>query len=129
MIFSARVLVALTLGLVAFASSPVCAVRAVRHPHGEPKILSVSLSRMDVAPGQSVTARVATTPNVGYVEARVENYNQALKRQSTGKFALSYTVPLYLAPMVWLKHAWTLQIIARSVDGVEVRKNIPIRLH
>jgi hypothetical protein len=94
-----------------------------------PKILSVSLSALDVAPGQALTGRVATSPNVGYVEARVENYNQALTRQSTGKFALAYTVPLYLAPMFWLKHSWTLQIIARSVDGVEVRKTMPIRLH
>jgi len=82
-----------------------------------------------VLPGQAVTARVETSPNVGYVEARIENYNRALTRRAAGKFTLAYTVPLYLSAMPWLKHRWFLQIIARSVDGVETRKLMPITLH
>ena len=65
---------------------------------------------------------------MGYVEARIGNYNQALVRQATGKFTLSYRVPSYLMAMPWLKHDWMLQIIARSVDGVEVNRQFAITL-
>jgi len=128
MIFSPRLRLALTLGLAVLVLGPSVGASVVRPPHGLPKILGVAISSRSVAPGQSVTARVVTSDNVRYVEARVGNYNQALTRQAAGKFALSYTVPAYLAGMPWLKHEWTLQIIARSVDGVEVLQRFPVRL-
>jgi hypothetical protein len=128
MSFSSRFRLALTLGLTVFLTAVAPPVRTAP-PHGLPKILSVSISAHDFRPGDAVTGRVETSPNVGYVEARIDNYNQALTRDAVGKFSLRYTIPLYLAVMPWLKHEWTLQFIARSVDGVEVKRRMPITLH
>lgn len=95
-------------------------------PHGEPKIFSVYLSQRVMSPGQTITSRVVTSPNVGYVEARIETHNAAMHRDGMGKFSLAYTVPWWLP--WWFKHEWTLQIIARSVDGVEVKQRFPITI-
>jgi len=103
-------------------------------PHGEPKIVSVFFSALnektgtlDVRAGETVTGRVITSPNVGYVEARVETHNQAMHQDGAGKFSLVYTVPWWLP--FWLRHGWTFQVIARSIDGVEVKRYYPLTVH
>jgi len=87
----------------------------------------VYVSTHSIAAGQTIVSRVATSPNVGYVEARVQNYNQAFTRDGMGHFTLTYTVPWWLMP--WLRHAWNVDIVARSVDGVETRATVPITVH
>ena len=64
--------------------------------------------------------------NVGYVEARIQNYNLAMHADGPGHFSLAYTVPWWLPP--WLRRSYTLQIVARSVDGVEAVHPIGIRV-
>jgi hypothetical protein len=96
--------------------------------HGMPQILSIEMpANRDFYAGQTVHSSVVTTPNVNYVEARINYRNSPFRRESAGHFAISYTIPWWLPP--WLRHAWTVQIIARSIDGVEVRQNVPIRIH
>jgi hypothetical protein len=96
--------------------------------HGMPKILAISMpADRNFHAGQTIRGTVETSPNVGYVEARIQYRNQALHRDGMGKFSLAYTIPWYLPP--WLRHAWTLQIIARSIDGVEVKEYFPIVIH
>jgi hypothetical protein len=122
---------ALALALLTIAGPSAAAAPP---PHGAPKILAVYISALDektgtldVKAGQTVTSRVVTSPNVGYVEARVETHNQAMHRDGLGKFSLSYTIPWWLP--FWLRHGWTLQVIARSIDGVEVKRYYPLTLH
>ena len=100
------------------------AVAAGRPPeHGFPVIEDVHISSLQAHPGQYVDGEIRTSPNVGYVEARVRNYNAALPMKSLGHFMLHYKVP-WLPP--FLVGHWTLQVIARSVDGVEVKRELPL---
>jgi hypothetical protein len=95
--------------------------------HGMPQILAISMpADRNFHAGQTIRGTVETTPNVGYVEARIQYRNQALHRDGLGKFSLAYTIPWWLPP--WLRHAYTLQIIARSIDGVEVKEFFPITI-
>jgi hypothetical protein len=96
--------------------------------HGMPKILAIDMPlTRDFHAGQTIRGTVETSPNVGYVEARIQYRNQPLHQAGVGKFTLAYTIPWWLPP--WLRHDWTLQIIARSVDGVEVKESFPITVH
>jgi hypothetical protein len=96
--------------------------------HGMPEILAISMpADRNFHAGQTIRGTVETSPNVGYVEARIQYRNQALHRDGLGKFSLAYTIPWFLPP--WLRHAYTLQIIARSIDGVEVKEYFPITIH
>ncbi len=100
------------------------AVAAGRAPaHGLPTIESVAIPSLQMRPGQFVDGQVRTSPNVGYVEVRVRNYNAPLVMTSLGHFTLHYRVP-FLPP--FLVGHWPLQIIARSVDGVEVKRILQI---
>lgn len=96
-------------------------------PHGYPAIKSVAISTTDVHPGRSVHGAVETSDNVHYVEARIEYRAVALHEDGPGKFSITYKVPWWLPP--WLRHGYTLQIIARSIDGVETAREIPIMVH
>jgi hypothetical protein len=49
-----------------------------------------------------------------------------LHHDGVGRFSLAYTIPWWLPP--WVRHDWTLQIIARSIDGVEVKQEFPIHI-
>jgi hypothetical protein len=101
-------------------------VGATPPPHGYPKIHDIALSSTDIKAGSRVRSTVVTSTNVGYVEARIDNYNLAMHADGEGRFSLAYTVPWWLPP--WLRHGYTLQIIARSIDGVEVIRPIGIRV-
>jgi hypothetical protein len=93
-------------------------------PHGYPAIKSFSISTTQIRPGRAVHGDVIVTDNVNYVEARVDYRAVAMHEEAPGRFSLTYTVPWWLPP--WLRHGYTLQIIARSVDGVETSRSIPI---
>jgi hypothetical protein len=92
--------------------------------HGYPEIRTLHLSTTEVRPGHAVSAEVTTSDNVGYVEARVNNFNAAFHRDGPGQFSLTYTVPWWLPP--WLRKPYALQFIARSVDGVETVREVAI---
>jgi hypothetical protein len=142
--FSPFATVALAVVLLAQAGSPEPSVQPVptstavvadevRHvgatppPHGFPQIHDIAISSTDIKVGSRVHSSVVTSPNVGYVEARIDNYNLAMHADGGGRFSLAYTVPWWLPP--WLRHGYTLQIVARSVDGVEIVRPIGIRVH
>jgi hypothetical protein len=96
--------------------------------HGMPRILAVSIPPdSNFHAGQTIRGTVETSPNVGYVEARIQYRNTPLHYDRLGEFSLIYTIPWWLPP--WLRHTWTVQIIARSIDGVEVKQDLPIHLH
>ena len=131
--FAAVLALALTLGQAVPVASPSVA-EAFLHvgpsppPHGYPAIRSVELSTTNVRVGRPVRGSVETSENVHYVEARVEYRNAALHEDAPGKFSLTYTVPWWLP--WWLRHrGYSLQIIARSVDGVETTRTIPITVN
>jgi hypothetical protein len=120
-----------TLALVLFlGQAAVEPVGAFTHvgptppPHGYPAIKAVSISSTDVRAGRAVHGAVHTSDNVKYVEARIEYRALAMHEDGPGAFSLTYTVPWWLPP--WLRHGYTLQIIARSIDGVETSRDIPI---
>ena len=105
-------------------AGPYAHVGATPPPNGYPAIKSFTISTTDVHPGRAVRGAVETTPNVHYVEARVDYRAVPMHEDAPGRFSLTYTVPWWLPP--WLRHGYTLQIIARSVDGVETSRAIPI---
>ena len=101
------------------------AVAAGRAPeHGFPEIHDIRVTgTAQLRPGTKLEANVETSPNVTYVEGRVKYWNVAFHQLGPGKFDLSYRVPLL--PPDALGH-WDLQVIARSIDGVEVKRTIPV---
>lgn len=101
------------------------AVAAGRAPqHGFPQIEGVHwTSSADLHPGSRLQATVETSTNVGYVEGRVKYWNVAFDQVAPGKFRLSYRIPLL--PPNALGH-WDLEVIARSVDGVEVKRTFSV---
>jgi hypothetical protein len=133
--FSLIVLFAVLLTGTAYAESYVvspkasnqtkAAVAAGRPPaHGFPEIQSVQFtSTAQLHPGTSLEATVQTSGNVGYVEGRVKYWNVAFVESAPGKFTLNYRVPML--PPTALGH-WDFEVIARSVDGVEVKRTFPI---
>lgn len=96
-------------------------------PRGYPVIKAITMSSADVHAGGAVRGTVETSDNVKYVEARINYRSVPLHEDAPGKFSLTYTVPWWLPP--WLRHGYTLQIVARSVDGVEAWRGIPIMVH
>jgi len=101
------------------------AVAAGRAPeHGFPEIRNVQFTSSALLhPGTNLQATVETSPNVSYVEGRVKYWNVAFKQTAPGRFDLSYKVPLL--PPDALGH-WDLQVVARSIDGVEIRRTFPV---
>jgi hypothetical protein len=61
--------------------------------------------------------------NIIHVEARVKYWNVIFQQTAPGKFVLSYRVPLL--PPAALGH-WDLEVIARSIDGVEAKRTFPV---
>lgn len=113
--------------LLALAASPYQHLGPTPPPHGLPAIKSCTIASTDIRAGQTISGSVETSANVGYVEARIDYRNAPMKQTAPGHFVLSYKVPWFLPP--WLRHGYTLQIIARSVDGVETKREIPITIH
>jgi hypothetical protein len=101
------------------------AVAAGRPPeHGFPEIHDVQFtSSAQLRPGTSLRATVMTSPNINHVEARVKYWNVIFQQTGPGKFQLSYRVPLL--PPAALGH-WDLDVIARSIDGVEAKRTFPV---
>ena len=96
------------------------AVAAGRPPeHGFPVIDVVDWTTTKLHPGGTIEATVTTSANVGYVEGRYKDWNFAFTRTGLGRFHVAYKVP-FLPP--FLLGQWNIDVIARSVDGVEVRR-------
>ena len=136
--FSAFLVVALTLAaplpgrqhgasVVADAGADYRHLGATPPPHGLPEIRSVWVSTTNIRAGSTVSGRVETSDNVAYVEARIEYRAAAMHRDGNGRFSIDYKVPWWLPP--WLRHAYTVQVIARSVDGVELWRPLAIVVH
>jgi hypothetical protein len=53
----------------------------------------------------------------------VKYWNVAFHETGTGKFDINYRVP-FLPPSA-IGH-WDLEVIARSIDGVEVKRTFPV---
>jgi hypothetical protein len=117
-------LLAAAVALASPEAAPYAHVGATPPPHGYPAIHGFAISTTEIHPGRPVHGSVETSENVHYVEARVEYRAVAMHEDAPGKFSLTYTVPWWLPP--WLRHGYTLQIIARSIDGVETSRAIPI---
>ena len=104
------------------------AIAAGRAPeHGFPEIHDVEFtSSAQLRPGTNLQATVVTSPNINHVEARVKYWNVIFQQTAPGKFVLSYKVPL-LPPAALGR--WELDVIARSVDGVEAKRTFPVTYH
>jgi hypothetical protein len=102
------------------------AIAAGRAPeHGFPEIHDVHFASSDqLHPGTSLQATVDTSANIALVEGRVKYWKVDFTEVSPGKFSLNYRVP-FLPPSA-LGH-WDLEVIARSVDGVEVKRTFPVK--
>jgi len=101
------------------------AVAAGRPPeHGFPEIHGVQFtSSAQLHPGVSLKGTVETSDNVTYVEGRVKYWNVPFQHIAPGQFDIDYRVP-WLPPGA-LGH-WDLQVIARSIDGVEVHRTFSV---
>ncbi len=88
--------------------------------HGEPQILDVQWQGSShIHPGSVIASTVRTSDNVYYVEARVRYWNVIFHNVAPGRFEVQYHVPVL--PPVALGPC-EVDIIVRSVDGVEVKR-------
>ncbi len=117
-------LLALLLAAQAVPAGGFAHVGPTPPPHGYPAIRSVSISTTQIRAGRPVYGSVETSANVGYVEVRVDFRSIALRRDGPGRFSITYTVPWWLPP--WLRHDYDLQVIARSIDGVETARDLTV---
>lgn len=101
------------------------AVAAGRPPeHGFPEIRDVEFtSSSQLRPGTLLNATVDTSDNVTYVEGRVKYWNAPFTQVGPGRFHINYKVP-FLPPTALGR--WNLEVIARSIDGVEVKRTFPV---
>ena len=101
------------------------AVAAGRPPqHGFPEIHDVQFTTSSqLRPGSLIQATVVTSDNINHVEGRVKYWNVIFRQLGPGKFDLNYRVP-FLPPSA-LGH-WDLEVIARSIDGVEAKRTFPV---
>ena len=118
-------MVALALLLAAAPKEPPAEIAGP--PPGKAIITSVWISAHDIRAGQTVSSRVETSDNIGYVEARIQYRNLVLHRDAPGKFSITYTVPWWLP--WWLRHDWTVEIIAHAIGGGDAEEDLPIRIH
>ena len=113
--FTMRLVFALALSLAVWTGSfAEPAPRPSPIPiHGMPKILAITMpATRDFYAGQTIRGSVETSPNVGYVEARIQYRNQALRHDGVGKFSLAYTIPWWLPP--WLRSCGPLELTSES---------------
>jgi hypothetical protein len=96
--------------------------------HGEPEIRDVQWSgtAQTLHPGSPIHATVLTSDNVVYVEARVRYWNVVFRHTAPGLFELNYRVPI-LPPAAL--GSWPIEVIARSIDGVEVKRTYQFAYH
>ncbi len=96
------------------------AIAAGRAPeHGFPVITSVHWTTLNVKPGTTLEADVTTSNNIDHVEGRYRDWDMTFTQLGLGRFHLVYKVP-FLPPFL-IGH-WSIDVIARSTDGVEAKK-------
>jgi hypothetical protein len=88
--------------------------------HGYPVIDNVHWTSTTVKPGSTLEADVLTSSNIDYVEGRYKDWNFQFTQLGLGHFHLTYKVPV-LPP--FLIGRWKIDVIARSIDGVETRRS------
>jgi hypothetical protein len=96
------------------------AIAAGRPPlHGYPVIVAVDWTTTQLHPGSTIEATVKTSINITWVEGRYKDWAFAFEQIGLGRFHVAYRIP-FLPPFLLGK--WKLDVIARSDDGVEVRR-------
>jgi hypothetical protein len=93
-------------------------------PHGLPEIIEMHISTTQFRAGHSISGSVVTSENVGYVEARIQDFDAPLRHDGPGRFSITYHIPWWLPP--WMRRNYMLEVIARTVDGAELVRGIPI---
>ena len=114
----------------ALAAAPVPAAVSsqsvlMARPHDPPRILSVAVSKNRLSAGETVSGHVTTSSNVASVEARLRGYSAVFAKVGVGEFVLSYTIPMIAQAF---PGTYPLSIIARNVDGVQDRRELPVTL-
>jgi hypothetical protein len=96
------------------------AVAAGRQPEkGYPAIYDVAWSTTTVRPNTALEAVVTTSTNIDFVGGKYRGWTLRFDQVGPGKFHVREVVP-FLPP--FLLGRWTIQIIARTSDGVEAHK-------
>ncbi|MHB8178466.1 MAG: hypothetical protein ACYDA5_04835 [Vulcanimicrobiaceae bacterium] len=93
-------------------------------PNAPPRILSYSIDRHVVHPGQSVAGSVRTSSNVAAVLVEIDGIEMGANKVGEGHFALRYTVPKL--PFFLRGHSYTMMIIARNAAGASTTRAVPI---
>jgi hypothetical protein len=96
------------------------AVAAGRQPEkGYPAIYDVAWSTTNVKPNTTLEAFVTTSTNIDFVGGKYRDWTLRFDQVGPGKFHVKESIP-WLPP--FMLGRWTIQIIARTSDGVEARK-------
>jgi hypothetical protein len=96
------------------------AVAAGKEPDkGYPAIVDIAWSTTSVHPHTTLEAIVTTSTNVNFVGGEYLSWTLRFDQIGPGKFHLKYPIPVL--PPFLLGH-WTINVVARTSDGVEVRR-------
>jgi hypothetical protein len=110
------------LTFVASSSQAVSAASAL----SAPSIYAVEMSTHVVSAGQTIFGHVSTSDDVASVEARVQGFSALLSKRSAGDFALQYRLPSFIPG--FLRGTYTVRVIARTTEGVQAVRELPVIL-
>lgn len=76
--------------------------------------------------GEHVHGHVETTPDVTTVEIHIGYWHMPIPQTGVGHFAGSGKIPFYA---FFFKGNYTMRVIARTPNGRETERDLPISLH
>ncbi len=96
------------------------AIAAGRPPeHGYPAIENVEWASTAIKPGSMFEGTVTTSANVSFVQGHYRKWDFTFAQVAPGRFHIAYKAPW----LPFMRGHWGIDVVARSVDGVEVRKH------
>ncbi len=90
-----------------------------------PQIIDLRISSTVFRSGDTVSGLVITSTNVSSVELRLAGYSIPVPSSNLGVFAMTYHVPNI---PFFVKHGYTLQVIAKNSKGDQTERDLQVNL-
>jgi hypothetical protein len=94
-------------------------------PDAPPQILDYRVNGSSVRSGGTISGFVRTSSNVASVEVRIGGYGANMTKIGVDRFTVAYRVPIL---PIFMRHSYTLEIIARNSRGDAVKRYLPVKI-
>lgn len=107
-------------------ATPTAAVKPlVVAANAPPQIVAVELPSPVFHSGDNVSGDVITTTNVATVDLELAGHVMNLPKIEDGRFGMSYHVPTI---PFFLKHSYTVHVVAKTPTGAEATRDVTVWL-